>query len=94
MRIRFCFPSKVKDLLGSEVLTSIVSEQVSNKKQLLNTTEAALFLGISKNTLYDWVNQRKIPFIKIGRLTKFRQKDLESWLEQRSSKEEKNGYRD
>jgi len=49
----------------------IFSEQILKKKQLLDTKEAAEFLGISKNILYEWIIQKKMPHIKIGRLVKF-----------------------
>lgn len=64
-----------------------VSEEISKQKQLLDTNEAAEFLGISKNTLYEWVIQKKVPFVKVGWLTKFKKEALEAWLEQRTHEE-------
>ncbi len=64
-----------------------VSEEISKQKQLLDTNEAAQYLGISKNTLYEWVLQKKIPFIKVGRLTKFKKEALDAWLAQRTHEE-------
>ena len=51
------------------------------EKRLLNITEAAKYMGLSKNTLYSWVCQRKIPFVKCGRLTKFDIRDMDKWIE-------------
>jgi len=93
-RIRFYLPSQVKTFFQSVTPPGIVSdkgivsEQIKKEKQLLDTKEASEFLGIKKNTLYEWVIQRKIPFIKVGRLVKFRQEDLESWLKKRTQEEE------
>ena len=50
--------------------------------------EASEFLGVKKSTLYNWIVQRKIPFIKVGRLTKFKRSDLEAWLVKRTKEEE------
>jgi len=50
-------------------------------KRLLNISEAAEYLGVKKNTLYSWVNQRKIPYVKIGRLVKFDLRDIDKWIE-------------
>jgi len=92
-RIRFYQPSRVKGFLQSLALKGIVSEngivsgQISREKELLDTREAARFLGISKNTLYEWVVQRKIPFVKVGRLVKFRPSELEAWLKKRTRTE-------
>jgi excisionase family DNA binding protein len=46
-------------------------------------------LGINKNTLYEWIIQKKIPHIKVGRLVKFRREDLEAWLGKRTQEERK-----
>jgi excisionase family DNA binding protein len=61
-----------------------VSEKISKQKQLLDMNEASEFLGISKSTLYEWVIQKKVPFVKVGRLTKFKKEALDTWLEQRT----------
>jgi excisionase family DNA binding protein len=94
-RIRIYSPDKVKDFLSGIDSTRIVSEkgivsgQISKEKQLLDTKEASEFLGISKNTLYEWIIQKKIPHIKVGRLVKFRKEDLEEWLKKRTQEERK-----
>ena len=93
-RIRFSLPSQVKEYLKGIASTGIVSEkgivsdQIKNQKELMGTKEASEFLGIKKQTLYEWVVQMKIPFIKVGRLTKFRRSDLEAWLKKRTREEE------
>ncbi len=53
------------------------------KQHLMGMEEASAMLGVTKNTLYAWVSMRKIPFIKVGRLVKFDQKDIDSWIEER-----------
>jgi excisionase family DNA binding protein len=95
-RTRFSSPEKAKELLSRFSSPNIVSEkavvsdQISREKQLLSISEAAERLGIRKNTLYEWVVQRKIPYIKVGRLVKFRKEDLEAWIEDRFKAEKKN----
>jgi len=51
------------------------------EKRLFNIKEAALYLNLSKNTLYQWICQRRIPFVKCGRLVKFDIEDLNSWID-------------
>jgi len=93
-RIRFYPVSRVKDFLHSVVSPAIVSEngivsgQITKEKQLLDTKQAAQFLGISRNTLYEWIIQKKVPYVKVGRLVKFRSEDLQKWLERRLQEEE------
>ncbi len=87
-RIRFCLPLKLKDFLVSIVSEKgIVSGQITKQKELLNTKETAEFLGISKNTLYEWIVQKKIPYFKVGRLVKFKREDLETWLKKKKMEE-------
>lgn len=53
--------------------------------QLLNTTQAAEFLSVSKAFLERdrWAGAR-IPFVRIGaRAVRYRQQDLEAFLESR-----------
>jgi|TARA_B100002003_G_scaffold242452_1_gene265453 excisionase family DNA binding protein len=50
-------------------------------KRLLTFEEAKELLGIKSSTLYAWVNMRKIKHIKLGRLLKFRQDDIEEFIE-------------
>ena len=43
---------------------------------LLSVEEAATYLKIAVWTLRHWVSQRKVPFVRLGRLVRFRQADL------------------
>jgi len=58
-------------------------------KRLLTFEETKEILGIKSSTLYTWVNMRKIKHIKLGRLLKFRQDDIEEFIE-RSMRDVKN----
>lgn len=51
------------------------------KPPLMDMTAASAHLGITKNTLYSWVSQKRVPHVKIGRLTKFIQSDIDAWIE-------------
>jgi excisionase family DNA binding protein len=52
--------------------------------RLLTIEELSIMLGVRKNTLYAWSHQRKIPYIKVGALLRFRLRAVEKWLEQQS----------
>jgi excisionase family DNA binding protein len=51
------------------------------KRRLLNIQEVAEYTGLSVHTLYTMVSQRRIPFVKAGRLTKFDVQLLDAWIE-------------
>jgi excisionase family DNA binding protein len=50
------------------------------RRRLLNISEVAEFTGLSVHTLYTMVSQRRIPFVKVGRLTKFDLRLLDEWI--------------
>lgn len=49
--------------------------------RLLTVQEAARYLAVSASTLYGWVWQRRIPFIKVGRAVRFDLDDLEGFIQ-------------
>lgn len=57
------------------------------EKRLLNIKEVSEYLGVKEHTLYMWVSQRRIPFVKCGRLTKFDLKKIDKWIEENAVSE-------
>lgn len=57
-----------------------------SQNNLLDTGPAADYLGVTPRTLEVWrcVKRHAIPYIKVGRLVKYRQTDLDAWLESRT----------
>ena len=50
------------------------------EKRFIGMDECSEYLGVKKNSLYYWVFQKKIPYLKIGRLVKFDLQELEAGL--------------
>jgi excisionase family DNA binding protein len=48
---------------------------------LLTVKEAASFLSVSTSTLYGWVYQRRIPFVKLGRALRFELPELQKFIQ-------------
>jgi len=46
----------------------------------LSVEEIAAFLGVSKDTIYAWINKRSMPAHKIGRLWKFKTEEVDTWV--------------
>jgi excisionase family DNA binding protein len=59
------------------------------KTRLLDVDGLAEYVGISKYTVYTMVSQRRIPFVKVGRLTKFDLQAIDAWISQHSVKPRK-----
>jgi excisionase family DNA binding protein len=52
------------------------------QRRLLTVKEAAACTGLSIHTVYTMCSQRRIPYIKVGRLTKFDVGLLDDWIAQ------------
>ena len=51
--------------------------------------EIADYLGINKDTVYNWIKNRNLPAYKVGRLWKIKQARLDTWVEFGGAKEER-----
>lgn len=59
-----------------------VSNSVMPNSNLLGNDAGAAYLGVTPRTLEVWrcTKRHQIPYIKVGRLVKYRQSDLDTWL--------------
>lgn len=48
--------------------------------RLMSIEELAQYFGLRKQTIYNWLHQKKIPGIKIGKVWRFERKDIEKWV--------------
>lgn len=48
----------------------------------LSVEEIAGHLGVSKETIYRWLERGKIPSSRIGRLWKFKAYEVDEWIRQ------------
>jgi len=39
------------------------------------------YLGVKRDTVYKWVNEKNMPAHKIGRLWKFKKEHVDKWVE-------------
>jgi len=56
-------------------------------RRYLGIEELSRYLGLTKGTLYVWVCQKRIPYLKIGKLLKFDIIEIENWLKDKRIKE-------
>jgi excisionase family DNA binding protein len=57
-----------------------ITQTVSVLPRLLDVEQAAKYIGLSRHTIYTMVSQRRIPYVKVGRLTKFDLKAMDTWI--------------
>ena len=53
---------------------------MSETERWLSVEEIASHLGMSKETIYRWVEKKKIPAHKIGRQWRFKASEVDTWV--------------
>ena len=46
----------------------------------LSVDEIADYLGVSKDTVYTWINAKGMPAHRVGRLWKFKREEVDEWV--------------
>ncbi|MEW6234235.1 MAG: helix-turn-helix domain-containing protein [Candidatus Omnitrophota bacterium] len=91
INIRAASSSRVETILinileetrrGNDLLENLIKNPSQPAKDTLTHEEAAAYLGIASQTLYDYVSEQKIPFSKVGRKNLFRKSELDNWIEE------------
>lgn len=57
-----------------------------NRISLMSVEELAGELGVAPKTVRNYVAQRIIPFVRVGRRTMFRLGSIEAWLDRKEHK--------
>ena len=55
----------------------------NSMQSLLDIDELASYLKLRKQTIYNWLHQRKISGIKVGGVWRFDRKEIDMWLRSR-----------
>ena len=65
--------------------TSSLQNIIAAGAELLDDKAAAAYLSLSPGTLSVWrsTGRYNLPFLKVGRLVRYRRADLDAWLEKR-----------
>ena len=50
------------------------------KDRWFSVLEIAHYLGVSKETIYRWVDSKGIPAHKVGKQWKFKTEDVDEWV--------------
>ncbi|MFC2048689.1 helix-turn-helix domain-containing protein [Elusimicrobiota bacterium] len=61
--------------------------------EIFTADELADYLRIKKNTIYIWVSQKRIPYTKIGRCTRFKRSEIDRWIKENEVYENELLYR-
>ena len=56
------------------------------EKRFFGIDDMAIYLGVTRKTLYGWVWKRQIPYHKFCRLVKFDIREIEKWTKEKKIK--------
>ena len=62
-------------------------------ENLMGVDDLAEYLKVNKQTVYNWVSRKEIPFIKIGDLVRFEREDISLWLRNKTFRPDTIEYR-
>lgn len=51
-----------------------------NIERWVSMKEITEYLGVSRDTILDWIDRRSMPAAKIGRLWKFKISEIDAWM--------------
>jgi excisionase family DNA binding protein len=46
----------------------------------LSVDEIAAYLGVKRDTIYKWIDEKALPAHRIGRLWKFKKEEVDGWV--------------
>ncbi len=55
----------------------------------LSVEEIADYLGIKRDTVYKWIERKRMPSHKVGSLWKFRKDEIDEWVRSGNASETK-----
>jgi excisionase family DNA binding protein len=53
---------------------------MNQPERWMSVTEIAEHLGVSKETVYRWLEKEKIPAHRVGKLWKFKASEIDEWV--------------
>ena len=61
---------------------------MADSREVMNIRQASQYLGVSPDTLYEYVGEQRIPAFKLGNRWRFKKSKLDQWMEDKSSEVE------
>jgi len=62
-------------------LGTVHKREVHMEDRWLSVEEIAEYLGINRDTVYKWLDRKRMPAHKVGRLWKFKKIQIDRWVE-------------
>jgi excisionase family DNA binding protein len=70
-----------KKFLAAQVIPVEETRPRVESEKFLTVFDVASLLSVRPSTVYQWASLGEIPHYRLGRIVRFRRKDLEAWVE-------------
>lgn len=74
-------PNPTYDFVISTTLPEGVKYMAEINDRWLSVDEICKYLGVSKDTVYKWIDKQGMPAHRMGRLWKFKKDQVDAWVE-------------
>jgi len=54
---------------------------MQEQERWLSVEEIAAHLGVNRDTIYKWIDRKRMPAHKVGRLWKFKASQVDEWVQ-------------
>lgn len=59
----------------------------------VSVEDVAKHLGVARDSVYRWIESRRLPAHKVGRIWKFKLSQVDAWVEAGGAKADEGGHR-
>jgi len=68
-------------LTGIGPAISLAEQNImQTQERWLSVEEIAVHLGVNRDTIYKWIDRRRMPAHKLGKLWKFKVSEIDAWI--------------
>jgi len=60
---------------------------MTTEERWVGVEDVAAHLGVAKDSVYRWIEQRKLPAHRVGRLFRFKLSEIDEWVRQDNERE-------
>lgn len=60
----------------------------------LSVDEISDYLGVKRDTVYKWIERKKMPAHKVGSLWKFRKEEIDAWVRSGEARDKRTEHAD
>lgn len=73
--------SQIANEVATILIPLLATQSVKKDDSLLGVKDLAEYIGVGIQWVYERVQLKEIPYIKVGKLLRFRKSDIDTWLD-------------